>query len=68
METEEVGVVGEERGLEVSLDTCEVDSVVFHAGVIAHDGEAEDGEQKCEDDWREGASLSQNGVTPVVRA
>jgi len=48
LEAKEVSVVREECGLEASLDAGEVDAVVLHAWVIAHDQEAECGETKGE--------------------
>jgi hypothetical protein len=46
LETKEVGVVREERRVEAAFDGGEVDGVVFKTGVVAHDQEAECGEQQ----------------------
>jgi hypothetical protein len=67
LDAEEVGVMGEERGLQVGLDAGEIDAVVFHAGVVAHDEEAERGEKKGQDERTKKAQLSQKRVSPVLK-
>ena len=39
LQAEEIGVVGEESGIEVLFDGGEVVGVVFEAGVVALDGD-----------------------------
>ena len=68
LEAEEVGIVREECGVEVGLDAGEVDAVILHAGVIAHDEEAECREKEGEGKRAEKARLSQMKKSPSVRA
>lgn len=60
--------MGEERGVEVGLDAGEVDAVILHAGVIAHDDEAEHREEKREEEWTNRSLLSQERRSPIDRA
>jgi len=46
LEAEEIGIVGEERGIEVALDGGEVESVVFETGVVALDGDGGSGDEQ----------------------
>ena len=48
LDGEEFGVVREERGIQIAFDGCEVEGVVFKAGMISHDEEGDDGEQEYE--------------------
>ena len=68
LEAEEVSVVREEGGMKVCLDASEVDAVIFHAGVVSHDEEAEHREEQGEDEWTKGALVSQERSSPVARA
>jgi hypothetical protein len=54
--------------MEPALNTGEVDAIVLHAGVVAHDQEAELGETKGEAWKAMKARLSQMRRSPAVRA
>ena len=41
LETEELGVVGIESGIQIGLDGRKVNAVIFNAGMVAHHGERE---------------------------
>jgi hypothetical protein len=58
LESKEVGVVREEQRIEIGFDGGKVDAIVLHAGVIAHDEEAEYCETKSEGNRAKKARLS----------
>ena len=41
LQAEEFGVVGKERRIQIALYGGKIDAVIFYAGMVAHDGEAE---------------------------
>ena len=48
LQAKEVGIVREESRIEAGFDRGEIDAVVFETGVVSHDGESDQGEQKDE--------------------
>ncbi len=40
LQPEKLRIVREECGVEIGFDRCQIDAVVFKAGVIAHDQKA----------------------------
>ena len=46
LDPEKLCIVRVERGVEIGFDRCQIHSVVFKAGVVAHHQKAERGKQR----------------------
>ena len=62
LQAEEARVVWIERGIESGLAGCKEVGVILHAGVIAHDKEAEGCEKRGEEERTKKAAPSQKRV------
>jgi hypothetical protein len=60
---EELSIVAEESGVHPCFDGRKIDAVVFEAGVIAHDREAEHCEQKGQQEFKIESLLLQSEST-----